>query len=156
MEIRRLLWLLVCLANFEERLCGNVNLSGKSLTSLPDDIVQNVTHLYLNVNDITRIRRTDFNDNTTLTILNMDSNEIATIAVEELSYLIKLTGLYLSNNRLTTLPGIAQFMPSLNELFLEGNPLDCCCSDIWVNLRDCALVCTHVDTQGESNPSSLD
>ncbi|ELT91649.1 hypothetical protein CAPTEDRAFT_202187 [Capitella teleta] len=113
MEIRRLLWLLVCLANFEERLCGNVNLSGKSLTSLPDDIVQNVTHLYLNdENDITSIEsgcfkgtnlnwlRLSSNEltsipdlhevSTTLTILNVDSNEIATIAVEELSYLIKL------------------------------------------------------------------
>ncbi|ELU12588.1 hypothetical protein CAPTEDRAFT_207114 [Capitella teleta] len=180
MEIRRLLWLLVCLANFEERLCAKyVDLSNRGLTSVPEDIAPDVTHLYLNDNDITRIRETDFNDkylnladlrlqvndiisiksgcfkgtiikllnlnsnkltsipdlhevSNTLTGLNLISNEITTITFDELSYLTKLTFLYLSNNHLTTLPDIAQFMPSLNKLRLKENPLDCCCSNVWL------------------------
>ncbi|ELU16888.1 hypothetical protein CAPTEDRAFT_195119 [Capitella teleta] len=178
MEIRRLLWLLVCLANFEERLCvKKAHLHRKHLTSVPENIAQDVTHLYLAVNDITKIRHTDFNDkypyltllvlgenditsiesgcfkgtiivwlnlrsnkltsipdlhevSNTLTVLDLISNEITTITVDELSYLIKLTGLYLNDNHLTTLPDIAQFMPSLNELWLKENPLDCCCSNV--------------------------
>ncbi|ELU11995.1 hypothetical protein CAPTEDRAFT_130329, partial [Capitella teleta] len=131
MEIRRLLWLLVCLANFEERLCAKyVDLSNRGLTSVPEDIAPDVTHLYLNNNDITRIRQTDFNDNNILTGLNLISNEITTITFDELSYLTKLTFLYLNDNRLTALPNIAQFMPSLNELWLKENPLECCCSNV--------------------------
>ncbi|ELU06701.1 hypothetical protein CAPTEDRAFT_68205, partial [Capitella teleta] len=107
-----------------------VDLSNRGLTSVPEDIAPDVTHLYLNDNDITRIREADFNDNNSLTVLRLISNEITTITFDELSYLTKLTGLYLSNDRLTTLPNIAQFMPSLNELWLKENPLDCCCSNV--------------------------
>ncbi|ELU13935.1 hypothetical protein CAPTEDRAFT_67080, partial [Capitella teleta] len=122
-----------------------VDLSNRGLTSVPEDIAPDVTHLYLNDNDITRIRETDFNDkylnladlrlqvnditsiksgcfkgtiikllnlnsnkltsipdlhevSNTLTGLNLISNEITTITFDELSYLTKLTLLYLSNN----------------------------------------------------------
>ncbi|ELT90789.1 hypothetical protein CAPTEDRAFT_67223, partial [Capitella teleta] len=118
---------------------------GKHLTSVPEDIAPDVTDLYLNDNDITRIRQSDFNDkypdlvylflyhndiasiesgcfngtilemldldwnkltsipdlhevSNTLTGLNLISNEITTITFDELSYLTKLTGLYLNDN----------------------------------------------------------
>ncbi|ELU11105.1 hypothetical protein CAPTEDRAFT_209392 [Capitella teleta] len=68
----------------------------------------------------------------TLTILDLSSNKITTIEVDKLTYLTKLTTLYLSDNRLSTFPDIRHVMPSLADLWLMKNPLDCCCSNVWM------------------------
>ncbi|ELT90785.1 hypothetical protein CAPTEDRAFT_218869 [Capitella teleta] len=124
MEIRRLLWLLVCLANFEERLCAKfVDLSNRGLTSVPEDIASNVTHLYLNVNDITRIRQSDFNDKyPDLAQLHIKWNYITSIE----SGCFKgpsLKWLFLDSNKLTSIPDLHEVSISLIGLYLDSNEI---------------------------------
>ncbi|ELU11126.1 hypothetical protein CAPTEDRAFT_209422 [Capitella teleta] len=99
--------LLVCLANFEKTLGGIlVHFIYKNLMSVPEDIAQNVTHLYLIGNDITRIRGIEFNDKyPNLTNLYLRLNDITSIE----SGCFKGTNLKLfrlSSNELTSIPDV--------------------------------------------------
>ncbi|ELU09040.1 hypothetical protein CAPTEDRAFT_203717 [Capitella teleta] len=113
-----------------------ISLRDNGITSIESGCFKGtiLTNLLLTSNELTFIP--DLHEvSNTLIHLNLNSNEITTIEVDELSYLIKLTELYLSFNQLSTLPDIIQFMPSLQVLGLQENPLDCCCSNVWLKQK---------------------
>ncbi|ELT87021.1 hypothetical protein CAPTEDRAFT_186806 [Capitella teleta] len=107
-----------------------------------NDKYPNFNVLYLRTSGITSIESGCFEGTTierdlqevssTLTKLNVNSNEITGMEVDELSYLAKLTYLSLSSNRLSTLPNITQCIHPLGVLELTDNLLNCCSSNVWL------------------------
>ncbi|ELU01899.1 hypothetical protein CAPTEDRAFT_191327 [Capitella teleta] len=123
MKIHHLLWLLVCLANFEERLCGEVNLRFRHLTSVPEDITHNVTSLFLDTNDIKGIRQTDFNEKYQHLIwVSLKLNRITFIESGCFKGTI-LERLQLNSIKLTSIPDLREVSNTLTELYLGSNPI---------------------------------
>ena len=120
------------------------------LTHVPTDIPSNATKIYLNNNEIFQIEpgafafhtqcvklRLDFNELTevrndmwtglvALEYLSLEHNDIGYIAPSAFADLPNLKGLYLHNNKLTTLPEnifTIKQMPQLEILTLHENSL---------------------------------
>ena len=110
MEIHRLVWLLACLLNFEETFGVPVYRSYQGLTTIPANIDQSVTVLYLQGNAISSIQKSDFNDKyPLLDHIYIHSNIITTI--ENGCFkgtVLKQVKIY--NNQLTFFPDFREFL----------------------------------------------
>ncbi|ELU05029.1 hypothetical protein CAPTEDRAFT_76898, partial [Capitella teleta] len=100
-----------------------VNLYGRNLTSVPEDIARNVTRLYLPTNDITRIRQSDFNDKyPDLVGVALSSNRITSIESGCFRGTI-LERLQLDSNELTSIPDLHEVNNTLTELNVSSNEI---------------------------------
>ncbi|ELT99851.1 hypothetical protein CAPTEDRAFT_210836 [Capitella teleta] len=125
METRHLLWLFVCLVNFKARSCvQEVDRSNQGLTSVPGDIVQDVTQLWLRYNQITTIRQTDFNDKfSNLKAIYLNGNQISFIEIGCFKGTV-LQHIDLPTNELTSIPDLHEETGWVNEL--DANTLYNC------------------------------
>jgi len=94
------------------------------LRSIPNDIPQSVTQLYLSHNLLTEIGRGAFQNLANLTFLSLEDNYMDKIADGAFLGLTKLTNLFLKKNQLTKLsPEVFQDLCSLSYIYLSQNRL---------------------------------
>ncbi|ELU04959.1 hypothetical protein CAPTEDRAFT_184963 [Capitella teleta] len=68
----------------------------------------------------------------TLETVSLKFNQVTKISQEDVNYLTKLTKLNLRNNSIVQLPELTMLLPSLLDLDLVGNELECCNSTAWL------------------------
>ena len=98
-----------------------LNYEKLGLTSVPEDIDQSVTKLYLSRNQITAIHNTDFNDQFPhLTYLNFYINKLKSI--EDGSFRgVPLKWLSVSKSQLSVMPDLRHVNRTLRTLYVGGN-----------------------------------
>eukprot|EP00914_Ancora_sagittata_P018372 GHVO01036317.1.p1 GENE.GHVO01036317.1~~GHVO01036317.1.p1 ORF type:complete len:233 (-),score=17.99 GHVO01036317.1:98-796(-) len=124
MKDHRPVWLLVSLLlNCELTLSVKVDLSMKGLKSVPENINPNVTRLDIFKNQITEIRKSDFNDKyPDLTFVNMGVNKLWHIERGCFKG-TKLTQMFLSSSLLSTIPDFREVSGTLIKLDLGYNQI---------------------------------
>ncbi|CAH1252637.1 LINGO2 [Branchiostoma lanceolatum] len=96
----------------------------EGFTMVPEQIPNQVVALRLVQDKISIVNRKDFAGLTKLNYLNMNNNQITSIAPGSFRDLIRLNGLRLSGNRLQLLPrGVFQGLSNLTKLHVDGNQL---------------------------------
>ncbi|KAI8491275.1 hypothetical protein Bbelb_309080 [Branchiostoma belcheri] len=96
----------------------------EGFTAVPAEIPNQVVTLRLVQDKISIVNRKDFAGLTRLNYLNMNNNQITSIAPGSFRDLIRLNGLRLSGNRLQLLPrGVFQGLANLTKLHVDGNQL---------------------------------
>ncbi len=100
-----------------------LDLSGKSLTEIPEAIAQltNLTTLDLSINQISTIPES-IAQLSNLTTLDLYNNQISSIP-ESISQLSNLTGLYLGSNQIRSIPESISQLSNLTELKLHNNQI---------------------------------
>ncbi|ELT90383.1 hypothetical protein CAPTEDRAFT_217379 [Capitella teleta] len=110
-----------------------LNLLSNRIISVADGCFAgtNLGHVILDKNLLTNIP--DFLAvNATLRTLDIQSNELVDVSPGEVSYLGKLENFYLKGNRISLLPDLAKYLPSLTKLMINELPLQCCCGMAWM------------------------
>eukprot|EP00058_Branchiostoma_floridae_P015059 XP_002600547.1 hypothetical protein BRAFLDRAFT_70076 [Branchiostoma floridae] len=115
--------------------------SSRGLTSVPQDLPTDITHLNLENNAITNLSQSDFSRYRSLRKLDLDSNQISMIHNKTFHNLTSLTWLSLRYNKLTTLPAdIFVGLSNLQTLYLNSNPFITLPADIFVGLGNLEIL----------------
>ena len=97
-------------------------------TSLPHDL----DWLILSGSNIPTLDETNTTFQSSLSKLDLRSNQIEWIPDEFLQQFTQLLSLDVSNNKLSSLPRILENMTSLSEICISGNSFECNCQDTWI------------------------
>ncbi|ELU00924.1 hypothetical protein CAPTEDRAFT_194119 [Capitella teleta] len=120
-EVPKLLWLLLCLLDFAESV--ELAFINQGLSSLPDNITENVTSLNCGQNAITEILQSDFNDKYPhLEFLYLRDNQIRFIDNGSFKG-TKLRLIFLQSNQLSAIPDFHQVKTTLRYLSLRSNQI---------------------------------
>ncbi|XP_063402467.1 vasorin-like isoform X3 [Mytilus trossulus] len=109
--------------------CTSTNVvycSGKSLTTVPSNIPNSTTLLYISQNKITLKDDYAFAGLSALKIMYINDNKITRINEHSFDGLSALTHLYIHGNNITIIDGHSfDGLSALTHLYLEENTLDC-------------------------------
>ncbi|XP_019646389.1 PREDICTED: SLIT and NTRK-like protein 4 [Branchiostoma belcheri] len=116
--------------------CACCDCSRRGLTSVPQDLMTNITHLYLSHNSITTLSQSDFSRYSSLAELHLDHNQISVINSGAFYIMSTVTYLTLNNNQLTSLrSGMFVGLESLWFLTLSNNHINSISAGALENLR---------------------
>ncbi|KAL3197410.1 hypothetical protein MRX96_044913, partial [Rhipicephalus microplus] len=109
-----------------------------SLTDVQEDLFvhpKNLTHLWLDGNDIESVQPRAFSHLSRLQVLSLTRNKLVRLSAHDLTGLVSLRTLNLAYNKLSDVTGAFTVLGSLRTLDLEGNRLDVIPDDTFWPLR---------------------
>ena len=108
------------------------NCRSKSLTSIPETVLQNTDWLLLSGNSLGSLNKSPgYLEN--ITLLDLSTSEITEIDEAVMEVIVKnVKHLDIRGNNLKNLPQIIKNVPAENKLWISGNPYECNCDTLWM------------------------
>ena len=108
------------------------NCQSKSLTRLPETVLQNTDWLLLSGNSLGSLKKAPgYLKN--ITLLDLSTSEITEIDEAVMEVIVKsVKHLDIRGNNLKNLPQIIKNVAAENKLWISGNPYECNCDTLWM------------------------
>ncbi|ELT89432.1 hypothetical protein CAPTEDRAFT_192173 [Capitella teleta] len=130
-----------------------LNLKGNIIWRIEADSFRTCQLTYLNLieNKLTSFPNLS-NIGDTLEDLHVVSNQIESVSVSDVSYLVELVKLYMGYNRIVSFPDLSYHLPAIQAIGLVDSTFDCCRDYAW--LKNAANLTIFLSDEPCSKPGN--